>query len=99
MRFATTFPIAGTQLGGGARCYVIAEAGANHNRDLATAKALIDAAAGAGADAIKFQTYTGQDLYSSRTPRFAYLADERSPQELLDAIALPREWQADLAAY
>ena len=46
-----------------------------------------------GADAVKFQTYTGKDLYSSKTPRFEYLDDERSPQELLDAIALPREWQ------
>ena len=33
-RFAESFTIAGTQIGGGSRCYVIAEAGANHNRDL-----------------------------------------------------------------
>jgi N,N'-diacetyllegionaminate synthase len=98
-RFVAQFSIAGTRVGGGARCYVIAEAGANHNRDLPTAKALIDAAADAGADAVKFQTYTGRDLYSSRTPRFAYLRDERSPQELLDAIALPRAWQPELAAH
>jgi sialic acid synthase SpsE len=98
-RFAPSFEIAGTPVGGDARCYVIAEAGANHNRDLDLAKALIDAAADAGADAVKFQTYSGQELYSSRTPRFAYLTDERSPQELLDAIALPREWQTELAAY
>ena len=48
---------------------------------------------------MKFQTYTGQDLYSSRTPRFEYLDDQRSPQELLDAIALPREWHAELAEH
>jgi len=75
---------------------VIAEVGANHNRDLAVAKRLVDVAADAGADAVKFQTYTGRDLYSSRTPRFDYLEDQRSPQELLDAIALPREWQGPL---
>ena len=79
--------------------YVIAEAGANHNRDLGIAKALIDAAADAGADAVKFQTYTGTDLYSHKTPRFEYLQDERSPRELLDAISLPREWQAELAEH
>ena len=79
--------------------YVIAEAGANHNRDLDMALKLIDVAAEAGADAVKFQTYTGKDLYSSRTPRFEYLEDERSPQELLDAIALPREWQPQLAEH
>ncbi|WP_445147913.1 N-acetylneuraminate synthase family protein [Baekduia sp. Peel2402] len=98
-RFATRFEIGGIPVGGGARCYVIAEAGANHNRDLAVAKELIDVAADAGADAVKFQTYTGPDLYSSRTPRFEYLDDPRSPQELLDAIALPREWQPELAAH
>jgi sialic acid synthase SpsE len=63
------------------------------------ARQLIDVAADAGADAVKFQTYSGQDLYSSRTPDFDYLDDQRSPQELLDAIALPREWQPQLAEH
>src|SRR4051794_8998453 len=96
-RFDERFAIGGTAVGRGAPCYVIAEAGANHNRDLGMARELIDVAADAGADAVKFQTYTGKDLYSSKTPRFEYLDDDRSPQELLDAIALPREWQAQLA--
>jgi sialic acid synthase SpsE len=98
-RFDPAFEIGGTPVGGGAACYVIAEAGANHNRDLGLARELIDVAADAGADAVKFQTYTGKDLYSSRTPRFAYLQDPRSPQALLDAIALPREWQPLLAEH
>jgi sialic acid synthase SpsE len=97
--FRRSFEIAGRQVGDGALAYVIAEAGANHNRDLDMAKQLIDVAAGSGADAVKFQTYTGKDLYSSKTPRFEYLDDERSPQELLDAIALPREWQPELAEH
>lgn len=85
-------------MGLGELAYVIAEAGANHNRDLGVARELIDVAAHAGADAVKFQTYTGSGLYSTKTPRFEYLGDERrSPQELLDAIALPREWQPELA--
>jgi sialic acid synthase SpsE len=94
-----SFDIGGRQVGGGAPCYVIAEAGANHNRDLGVAKELVDVAADAGADAVKFQTYTGTALYSSKTPRFEYLQDERSPQELLDAIALPRDWQPLLAEH
>jgi N,N'-diacetyllegionaminate synthase len=95
--FDRSFDIAGRPVGPGQPAYLIAEAGANHNRDLGIAEQLVDAAAEAGADAVKFQTYTGKDLYSSKTPRFEYLEDDRSPQELLDAIALPREWQATLA--
>jgi N,N'-diacetyllegionaminate synthase len=98
-RFERAIEIGGRAVGPGKPCYVIAEAGANHNRDLDIARELIDVAAAAGADAVKFQTYTGKDLYSSRTPRFEYLEDERSPQELLDAIALPREWQPLLAEH
>jgi sialic acid synthase SpsE len=97
--FRATLDIAGRAVGGGAPCYVIAEAGANHNRDLGLARELIDVAADAGADAVKFQTYTGKDLYSSKTPRFAYLDDDRSPQEILTSIALPRDWQGKLAEH
>lgn len=97
--FRGTFEIGGKPVGGGAPCYVIAEAGANHNRDFGMARELIDVAADAGADAVKFQTYTGAGIYSSKTPRFEYLKDERSPQELLEAISLPRDWQPKLAAH
>ena len=49
--------------------YVIAEAGANHNRDLDIARELIDVAAEPGADAVKFQTYSGERIYSRKTPQ------------------------------
>lgn len=98
-RFQESFEIAGLSVGCDARCYVIAEAGANHNRDIGIARELIDVAADAGADAVKFQTYRGASLYSSKTPRFEYLDDDRPPQELLEAISLPPEWQAELIAH
>lgn len=93
--------IGGRLVGGDAPSYVIAEAGANHNRDLDTAYRLIDVAAAAGADAVKFQTYSGSNLYSRFTPTFEYLGDvgDRSPAELLDDIALPRDWQPLLATH
>jgi N,N'-diacetyllegionaminate synthase len=97
--FQPSFEIGGTPVGAGARCYVIAEAGANHNRDLGMARELIDVAADAGADAVKFQTYSGAGIYSTKTPRFKYLDDDRSPQELLEAISLPRKWQPELAEH
>ena len=96
-----TFSIAGRAVGEEEPCYVIAEAGANHNRNRELAHRLIDVAAEAGADAVKFQVYSGSALYSSKTPRFQYLKDvtDKPAHELLEDIALPREWIADLAAH
>jgi N,N'-diacetyllegionaminate synthase len=94
--------ISGTAVGPGHPCYVIAEAGSNHNRDLGIARKLIDVAAEAGVDAVKFQTYSGRTLYSTKTPRFDFLDDElaaKPAHELLDEIALPREWQPILAEH
>ncbi len=91
--------IGGVQMGSGAPCYVIAEAGANHNRDLGIARELIEVASEAGASAVKFQTYSGDRLYSTRTPAFGKLAGgaEGGAAEKIEAISLPREWQPQLA--
>src|SRR5262249_55626330 len=52
-------------LGEGQPCFIAAEAGINHNGDLAVARRLIDAAAEAGADAVKFQNYSTDDFLSA----------------------------------
>lgn len=44
--------------------FIIAEAGVNHNGDLEIAKRLVDEAAKAGADAVKFQTFKAEALVS-----------------------------------
>jgi N-acetylneuraminate synthase len=96
------FQIGDRVVGDGHPTYVIAEAGANHNRDMDVARRLIEVAAEAGADAVKFQTYSGNRIYSSKTPKFEYLEDlvaDKSPAELLEEISLPRDWQAPLAEY
>jgi sialic acid synthase SpsE len=86
-------------------CYVIAEAGSNHNRDLPTALRLIEVAAEAGADAVKFQTYTAEGLYSRRTPDIKYLkekglvGDQESVWDLIKRVEIPWEWHADLARH
>jgi sialic acid synthase SpsE len=102
----TAFESPGMRIGereirNGAPCYVIAEIGANHNRDMDVARELIDRAAEAGADAVKFQTYSGDRIYSSKTPRFEYLegVSDKTPAQLLEEISLPRDWQAPLAEY
>lgn len=60
---ATDFEVAGRRIGRGESPYVIAEAGSNHNQSLDTARLLIDAAAAAGCDAVKFQLFEAGELY------------------------------------
>jgi N,N'-diacetyllegionaminate synthase len=78
------------------KTFVIAEAGANHNRDFDQALALIDAATAAKASAVKFQTYSSNTLYSKNTPDFA---GYKNIPDLIKSIELPREWQRDLKLY
>jgi len=64
--------IAARRVGPGAACFIIAEAGVNHNGGLAMARALIDAAAEAGVDAVKFQTFRAADLVTEDAPKARY---------------------------
>lgn len=76
--------------------FVIAEAGANHNKNYKQALALIDVAVEAGANACKFQTYSSETLYSKNVPDFA---GYKNINQLIKDIELPREWQKDLKQY
>lgn len=54
------------------KCYIIAEAGVNHNGSMDMAKQLIDVAADAGADAVKFQTFKADKVISRSAPKADY---------------------------
>ena len=75
---------------------IIAEAGANHNRDFNTALKLIDAAVEAKADVVKFQTYTAEGLFAKQDRDINGISNIHS---MFKDIELPRHWQQDLKAY
>jgi len=63
------------------KTYIIAEIGVNHNGDIATAKALVDVAKTAGADAVKFQTFNAGKLASKTAQKAAYQMENDPKQE------------------
>ncbi len=63
------------------RTFIIAEAGVNHNGSVVAAKELIDIAADAGADAVKFQTFKAGRLVGSKAPKARYQQATTDPEE------------------
>ena len=66
------FPIGDRHVGDGAACFLIAEAGVNHNGDINMALELVDIAADSGADAIKFQTFKAERLVTATAAKADY---------------------------
>lgn len=83
---------------------IIAEAGVNHNGSIELAKKLIDAASAAGADFIKFQTFSADKLVSRKAQKAEYQKnnlkeDDDTQYQMLKKLELSEEQHYMLAAY
>ncbi len=97
--FHTTVKIGRHLIGEGHPCFIIAEAGSNHNQRWDWAKKLIDVAAKAHADAVKFQTFVPEKIYVKDAGFADYLGKTKTVQEIFEEIMMPPEWLPKLAAY
>ena len=73
-------------------CSIIAEVGVNHDGSLDKALNLIEAAANAGADVVKFQTFIPENIATKSAPKAKYHLQNSSPTEtqleMLKALTL-----------
>ena len=97
----TTFDIAGRLIGAGRPAYLVAELSANHNGRYDRAEALVRAAAEAGADAVKVQTYTPDTMTLECDSDLFRIAGAglwagRTLYDLYREAHMPWEWQPKL---
>jgi len=83
--------------------FIIAEAGVNHNGSIALAKQLIDTAAKAHADAVKFQTFIAEEVISTDAPKAEYQKQTtdafESQLNMIKKLELSKEDHQELMAY
>jgi len=91
--FARDIHIGSKTIGAGHPCFIIAEAGINHNGDMDLAKKLIDMSADAGADAVKFQTFIAEEEVTKQLKKVEYQKSGKDDTEsYYDMI---KKWEFD----
>jgi len=95
--------IPGRKIGPGHPCFIIAEAGVNHNGNLDLALKLVDAASAGGADAVKFQTFMADRLVTKNAPKAGYqmrsIGDVGTQYDMLKRLELTEEDHRALTAH
>lgn len=98
MKHPATFKIGSHDIGYGKPVFIIAEAGVNHNGRLDLALKLVDAAAKAGADAVKFQTFKAEEVVTAQGEMASYqkknLKKTESQLAMLRKLQLPEKYYA-----
>ncbi len=79
------------------KVFIIAETGVNHNGDVRMALTMIDAAARAGADAVKFQTFRSEDVISRFAPKAEY--QKRTTGMSGSQLEMAKKLELDAGAY
>jgi N,N'-diacetyllegionaminate synthase len=102
-RIEEIISIGGRSVGAGQPCFIIGEAGVNHNGSLKVARELVDVAAKARVDAVKFQTFKPEKVCSPFAPKAAYqlrnMGGGESQLEMGKKLELPFEAFRELQAY
>ena len=93
--------IANQWVGAGEACYIIADAGSNHDRKLSQAKKLVDAAVARLANAVSFQPFTEEKIAADTEVEIAQIgfAGSESLFSFRPRLELSREWQGERACY
>jgi sialic acid synthase SpsE len=91
--------IANKLVGDNCPTFIIAEVGSNHNQDYDLALKHIDAAAEAGVDAVKFQTFKADNHVSTFAEIPEYLTGYDNIHQLIKTLELKRAWQKPLKEY
>lgn len=103
MKFNRKIIIAGKEISDHSPTYIIAEAGVNHGGDLELAKQLVDVAAQAGADAVKFQAFRTENLILEEVEKAPYqqqtTSNTESQSAMLRKLELVKEHYIQLMSY
>lgn len=83
-------------IGNSEPCYIIAEIGSNHNGNIDIAFELIEKAAAAGVNAVKFQTFKAKNHYSKKTNKISLYKEDIF--SLIEKLEIDRSWHTKLAA-